>query len=288
MPRLLTPVDPTPRVPALPTVTWWAEQLPPWTARVVDRMVDSTRTAQLSPFDNRVRVGGGVPLQVAANRTTRTLNRSQPGTWTNPWPSVPMPFPLAVWVDQKTTDFMWFGIDPARNIYWEAVEVGPFGLFQWQASSLWAMGSVRIYDLNMPWDRQQRSITGGGLPMWPMVPSIEALDAGAGGVQHALHFVVSGGYSSEPSIPPARKSDGTRPGHPLRAGARLRLTAEAFDRLSADVHGPHDAALLWALHVYGAIVNDRTADVGHLIRLPDDPRLDIRLGLRLTDLEVLV
>jgi len=288
MPRLMTPLDPAPRIPPLPTTTWWAEQLPPWTQRVDRREVDRTRTAQLEWFDRRVRVAGGVPLQIAATRTTRTLNRSVAGTWTNPFPSVPMPFPARVWVDQKTTDFMWFGVDPERNVYWEASEVGPFGLFKWETSSLWAMGHVRIYDLGGPWDEQQRSITGGGLPMWPMVPSIEALDAGAGGVQHALHFVVSGGYSSEPFVSPARKTDGTRPGHPLRAGARLRLTPWAHERLSATANGPHDAAILSALRDYGAIVNDRTADVGHSLRLPDDPRLDVTVEMQLTDFQVVV
>ena len=289
MARLMTPLDPAPRVPALPTVTWWGEHLPPRTQRVVDRPVDGKRTGELAAFDNRIRTNGNVPLQLAANRLTRTLDRSQPGTWSNPFPTVGMPFPNTVWVNQSTTDHDWFGVDPVRGLYWEASEVGPVTLLRWQWSSLWALGHLRVYDLNRPWDVQRPSITGGGIPMWPLIPSIEALDAGAGGVQHALHLVVSGGYSSDGYVSPARKSDGTRPGHPLRAGARLRLSATAADRLYELAPGAHNAAVIWAMTVYGVIVNDRTADVGHLIRLPGDPRLQVTLQdhLRLTDLEVL-
>lgn len=285
MPTLV--VDRVRTIPSTPTVTWWSKYLPPWETPVTGRMVDTERTRQLSPFDDRVRLYPGVPLQLAATTTTRTLNREQPGTLFNPFPTVQMPFPAQTWVDQWTTDFMWFGVDPGRQLYWEATEVGPFSLFKWLPTDLWALGYVRVYDLNARWDAQRPSVTGGGLPMWPLVPRMADLDGGAGGVRHALHFVVSNGYSNEPPIPPARKTDGLVKGHPLRAGARLRLTPEAFDRLTAQAETAHDAAILWALHIYGAIVNDRTMN-GHACRLPADPRLTVTVSPRLTDFEVLI
>lgn len=285
MPTLV--VDRLRPIPDTSTVTWWAQYFPPWQQRIDARQVDVDRTRQLSAFDDRVRAYGGVPLQRAASTTTRTLNREQPGTLLNPFPTVQMPFPAETWVDQWTTDFMWFGIDPVNQRYWEATEVGPFALFKWLPASLWALGYVRVYDLRQRWDAQRPSLCGGGLPMWPLVPRISDLSAGAGGVQHALHFVVSNGYSNEPPIPPARKTDGLVKGHPLRAGARLRLSEAAYYQLSAMAQTPHDAALVWALRYFGAIVNDRTQD-GHSLRLPASPDLKLTVQLRLIDFEVVI
>lgn len=280
MPRLLTALDPEPRIPSLPTVTWWSQFLPPWEQRVTERAVDTARTSRLSAFDDQVRTRGGVPLQIAANTLTRTLQ----GTLLNPQPAVRLPLPARTWVETRTSDANWFGVDPAKQLYWEASALRP--MLPW-LSWPWAAHSIRVYDLTKPWDTQRPSITGGGLPMWPMVPHPDQLAGGAGGVQRALHFVVDGGYSSEPFIPPARKSDGERTdGHPLRAGARLRLTDEAYFRLSWHTTDAAAQAVLWALWIYGAIVNDRTSDVGHNLRLPAGVTLD--LNMRLIDFEVLI
>lgn len=289
MPRLLNALDPAPYVPTLPKVTWWSENLPPWTELVTDRPVDTERTARLAKVDDVIRLNGGVPLQLASPNRTTTQVRTQPPTWSNPLGLARLPLQEVTWVEQTTTDFNWYAIDPAGGRYWEASEMGPVQLLPWLPAALWRCGYLREYDLNRPWNEQKASLTGGGLPMWPMVPSIEALDAGAGGVQHALHFIVSGGYSNEAPIWPARKTDGEVPGHPLRAGARLRLTEAAYQRLLTIAQTPHDLAILWALRHYGLIVNDRTAPVGHAVRLPRDPRLSVTLSrlLKLTHFEVL-
>lgn len=288
MPRLLNPLDPAPYVPTLPKVTWWAEDLPPWTEPVTDRRVDAERTSRLTECDDVVRLNGGVPLQLASPNRTTTQVRSWPPTWSNPLGLARLPLQEVAWVEQTSTDFNWYAIDPVGGRYWEASEMGPVHLLPWLPAAYWACGYLREYDLNRPWDEQKASLTGGGLPMWPMVPSIEALDAGAGGVRHALHFIVSGGYSNEAPIPPARKTDGEVANHPLRAGARLRLTEAAYQRLRQIAQTPHDHALMWAMRHHGLIVNDRTRD-GHAVRLPRDPRLSVTLSrrLRLTDLEVL-
>jgi hypothetical protein len=84
----------------------------------------------------------------------------------------------------------------------------------------------------------------------------------------------------------ARKTDGTIPGHPLRAGERLRLRADRTPTTSSR----EEEALVQAMLSYGLIVTDRTSpDAGHNIRLPSDPTLSIDLTsqLRLTDFEVL-
>lgn len=272
-------------IPDTSGVRWWAQYLPPWEQQVTGREVDVERTAQLAAFDDRVRTNPGVPLQLAGPRMHRVQHRSQPGTLIpfNPLPTVPLPLQDQVWVEQSTTDHNWFAVDPDRGMYYEASEMGP--VFAW-ASTPWKAGYIRVYDLNQRWDAQRPSITGGGLPMWPMVPRIADLDVGEGGVQHALHFIVSGGYSNEPPIPPARKTDGLVKGHPLRAGARLRLTEAAYIQLKARAQTAHDRAVVWALRHYGVIVNDRTAPVGHAIRFGASPDLRLTLQLRLIDFEL--
>lgn len=288
MPRLLNALDPAPYVPTLPKVTWWSENLPPWRQQAHGLPVDADRTERLADYDDEIRLNGGVPLQLASPSRTTTQVRTQPPTWSNPFGLTRLPLQEVAWVEQETTDFNWYAIDPVGGRYWEASEMGPVHLLPWLPAAYWRCGYLREYDLKVPWDKQKPSITGGGLPMWPMVPSIEALDAGAGGVQHALHFVVGGGYSDEPPTGPARKTDGEVPGHPLRAGERLTLTAEAHARFMDEATTAHDLALVWAMNVYGLIVNDRTANVGHAVRLPADPRLNVTLHrrIRLTDLQV--
>lgn len=274
-------------IPDTSGVSWWDQFLPPWRQVIDARTVDTARTAELVGFDDRVRCNPGVPLQLASNRMHRVQHRSQPGTLFpfNPLPTVPLPLQEQVWVEQSTTDHNWFAIDRERGLYYEASEMGP--VWAW-APTPWKAGYIRVFDLNQRWDAQKASITGGGLPMWPMTPRIADLNKGEGGVQHALHFIVSGGYSSDPFIAPARKTDGTRTGHPLRAGARLRLTEAAYYQLSARARTTHDRAVLWALLHYGVIVNDRTAPVGHAMRFPASPDLDLTLQLRLIDFEVIV
>lgn len=268
-------------------VSWWSQFTPPWEQRVDKRAVDADRTARLVQHDDRVRTNPGVPLQLAGPKMHRVQHRSQPGTLFpfNPLPTVPLPLQDQVWVEQRTTDHNWFAVDPEKGLYYEASEMGP--VFAW-ASTPWKAGYIRVFDLNLPWDKQRASITGGGLPMWPMTPRIEDLNNGEQGVQHALHFIVSGGYSTEPFIPPAVKTDGTKPGHPLRAGARMRLTEAAYYQLSARAKTAHDRAVLWAVRNYGVIVNDRTAPVGHAMRFPASPDLNLTLQLRLTDFEVVI
>ena len=119
-----------------------------------------------------------------------------------------------------------------------------------------------------------------------MLPTFEQYESGR--IGHALHFAAAG-YSPD-HIWPARASDGVIPGHPLRAGARLRLTAQARDRLlGAPGRTPHDRALVECMATEGLIVDDFTdPDAGDLLRQPQDPRIVLSItSIRRTDLEVL-
>ena len=269
MPRLLRASEPPPPIPQPSNVVWWAQFNPPWLATVKDAPVDAGRTLRLADYDDRVRTKGQVPLQPANIRNTSVYAFKQFAMSRVPLPDRVQLLP--------NSDAQWFGVDAVGQRYWEVSALGPT-LFPW-----WRADSVRVFDLSKPW-QDTPSVCGAGIPMWAMVPHPTSLRAGAGGVRHALHFVVAGGYHPE-CAPGYTKSDGTDPAHPLRAGESLRITAKAFDRLWAEAETPDDRALLWACMYFGCKVNDQTSlDAGHAIRMPFGA--DITIGLRLTDFEV--
>jgi hypothetical protein len=218
-----------------------------------------------------VRTTGRVPLQLAAKATTTTLTFPRLGVHR-------VPLPQAIWVIGNS-DRQWFGIDLERARYFE---VSSLRLSLWGASAQ----SVVSWDLARPWTAE-RGITGAGVPMWAMVPSLADLRSAGSGT--ALHFVIAGDYSRQLS-PLAEelggKTDGTLDDHPIRAGERLRLTDAAFRRLRLDARTPDDHAVLWSLVVRGAICTDKTdATVGHNLRLPVGANVTIALDA--TDFEVL-
>jgi len=283
MPRPVTLLDPVPQCPDVSNLSWWDEFRPAWTDVVAQRPVDVIRTDALVDWNQRVRVSGNTPLQRAATTYTTTLTTKTPGTLANPFPSVKVPLPAKVWISSNN-DHTWFGVDPVRKWYWEASSLGPVLSF---LQSPWRSDVVRVFNLQKNWTEQPGSISASRIPVWPLVPTIEGLDAGAGGVQHALAFVAAG-YGDGPVQYPSRGTDGYIPGHPLVNGSRLRLTRKAVERLTAQSKSPQDAAVVWALEQYGCLCVDKTSeDAGHSLRFPKDPRLKVSLALQLTDFDVL-
>lgn len=258
MPRILSPHEFPSTTPEF-AVDWWASQGAPWfDDDIVSRPVDTVRTNGLrsiltgNPLADRVRLGNRTPIQ----HTGRAL------TTIHTWPvfyRYRVPLPEGVWTNGHTNpDWQWFGVDEAAGDYWEVSSIRT-GFLGWWAHA------VRRHNFGAPW-QSGRSITGGGIPCWAMIPSAAGLTEMAG-VQSALNFVVGGGYSRE-TVSWVNKSDGGLAVHPLRAGERLRLTAEAFDRRMAEATTAAMRGLVWRLRHRGAIVNDKTAkDVGHSIRL---------------------
>lgn len=290
MPRIWNPFDGIPKLPARrPDVDWWDDFSPSWRERVDGRPVDADRTDALRGWDARIRVDGKVPLQLAAQRgATTTYETKRPPEPGNVHPSERLPLPGKVWLI-SSGDEQWFGIDPHARRYYEASALGPVAVWKYLPASTWRADTIRIWDLDTDYRAQDRSMTGDGLPMWPRVPHVDDLRAGAGGVQRRMALVLAG-YSDDPPVGAAVKTDGETPGHPCRAGELLRFTAQGAQRLAAAGSTPDDAAFIYAGVHHGFEVSDKTdnlrdrPEVGHAVRMPFGSRLTVEP--RLTDLEV--
>lgn len=251
-------------------VPWWTDA--PWHRLVEDRPTDLERTAALAAHDLRVRLSANVPLQLAGWRNTTVVSWQR-----NRITGVDrVPLPEQVWL-LRNGDDNWFGVDPDRGLYWETGGMGPSMFGTWRADL------VKRFDLDQPWT-QTRATTGAGVPLWPLVPTIGELRAGAGGIAHALHLVVAGNYSPDRASW-VSKSDGTQPSHPLRAGEWLCLTDEAYLRLSAEALYPDDLAVAYAAWVHGVYVTDKTSPHAHNLRMPAGARLSLQPFL--TDFRVI-
>lgn len=251
------PMTPLQIPTAVPDVAFGWEG--PWDEPVDELPVDRDRTAGLATLNPVVRLDGHTPLQVAADQTTRVT------TWSGWFPTGThaVPLPEKVWL-LRNGDDQWFGVDLDEGFYWECASMGPSWLL-----GPWRADAVRRFDLSRPWN-QHRGLAGGAIPIWALIALPYELRAGSGGLRRALNWSVAGNYAKA-TVPWVSKSDGTlAPSrHPLRAGERLRLTAEAYQRLTGLARTVEDFAYLWALRHRGAIVNDKTsATAGHAIRGP--------------------
>lgn len=300
MPRLANTTDKFPTVPDISSLSWWKEFDKPgvqnWNTDVSGYKVDVKRTEALqevakthsyvrcSTVSKTVPVKTGVPLQTASPKFTKTYEAKVPPTWNNWFPSQMVPFPDVVYI-LSNTDEQWFGIDFVNKKYYEVSATGPT-LFGFPAP--WRADNIRVWDLKRDWRLQKSGITGAGLPLWPMVPKPEDLIAGKR-IAHSLHFV-SAGYAPE-KTGIATKFDGEHPGHPLRAGERLRLRTDSIP-ICKNIA---EITLVNTMLKEGLILTDRTdyrpqaeGGASHAIRLPADPRVTINLDLNITDFEVLI
>jgi hypothetical protein len=250
----------------------------PWRGRINGRPVDHARTDVLEQVDVQVRchVGverqwGGVPYQRVDGRAKKNVVPVK--FWTRmPW-RVPLP-PTVHRVDDPlnspTSDAQAFLID-GTTIY-ELSAAGP-GWLGFQA------GSVNVQQIDGPWGNQP-STCAGRIPMLAMLPTVEELLDGH--IPHALHMA---GPASPRFHPPARGSDGLFPDHPIEYGDRLRLRPDRAELLLASSPNICERAVIEAYRDYGGIWNDRTGPHA-LTRLPMDPRVRIKVDLRLTDFEI--
>lgn len=291
MPRPLTITDPTPQVPDVSDLSWWDEYQPRWCQVISQCPVDVIRTEALADWEVRrttagkttvvpIRVSGYTPLQLVGKTMTRVYEAKNPRSvlW-NPSTWVQVPLQQQVWISNNN-DHTWFAVDPLRRFYYEAGSFGPMPGGYW-----WRADTVRVFNMNQQWTNNS-SISASRIPVWALVPTIEELDRGAGGVKRALPFVAAG-YGIGQPIWPSRGTDGYLLGHPLVNGSRMRFTRRAVERLGPQVKTQHDAALLWAGAEYGFLNVDKTSEsAGHSVRLPQDPRLNITLRFTLADMEV--
>jgi hypothetical protein len=255
--------------PSVPPIAFsrWAQFNPPWFRLIGEAPVDILRTIRLSEVDAPVRLSASMPLQNAGTALTTVLSFTQFGKYR-------VPLPAKVWT-LRNGDDQWFGQSSSR--YWEVSSLGPTLLGWWRADS------VRVWDTTQHWTKT-KSVSGGGVPIWAMTPTVDELRRGAGGVRHSLALSVAGNYSPD-KVPGTFKSDGTDVNHPLRSGECLRLSDDAYKRLLAECVTADDRAVVFALRFHGCRVNDKTsATAGHNLRTPVGA--DLTVGLRLLDFEV--
>lgn len=290
-----------PACPDISDISFWPDSAP-WCEEVRGRQVDKVLTDRLvEPGVNKpIRCGAnyktvsgvhpGVPFQRVDNQPTtvrRVYEANVPPSWSRGlFPTTPVPLPNTEWVRRfgdptaTGTDCTAVFVDGAARKVYEISAFGPSTL----DGTGWRSDRVIVWDLNRDWRDQQGGICAAKIPFLPMLPTIEQyerLDIG-----HALHLVLAG-YSNAAPTGFSRGSDGTVPDHPLRNGARLRLTDEAYMRIQPQTR--HDRALLFALYTYGVVVTDRTSPtVNHNIRQPMDRRLNVTVTPNLTDFEVLL
>lgn len=291
----------------------WSEFEPPWEQRVVGRVADVARTNAFHLLDRPVRTGegqktykgvyGGAPFQRLDTQralvNTRVYEAKTPPSWTRGlFPTTVVPLPDrdrgGEWVRRfgdptvTGTDAQSFFIDSATKRYYELSAFGPSA---WPFSVLvapWRADNVSVWDLTRDWRYQRVGTTAAKIPLLPMLPRIEEYEAG--GIPHALHFVACG-YAKDEFVSPARGTDGDVVGHPLRCGARLRLTEDAFYSLMPMAKTQHDRVFLTCAREFGFICTDRTTDdplVGDSIRQPQDPRLNLTVTMRRRHLEILL
>lgn len=284
----------------------WKSFNPGWLKDVTHFPVDQQRTFLMTGWDDVIRtdttkgtrngVHGGAPFQRLDQipvRSTKVYVAKQNPSLFNLFPSINVPLPDYVPGDRNTVlrrfgdptvagsdaqSFLILPLTDSSGFYYELSAFGP-SIFPYPFRA----DRVEVWDLAKDWRTQARGITGAKVPFLPMLPTFEEYETS---INHALHFVAAGYAPELTGI--ARSTDGTIVGHPLRAGERLRLKQSSADRLlGSSTITKHDRTLVQALLTYGMILTDKTGlDVPHNLRQPMDPRVEVKLPIRLVDFEV--
>lgn len=208
----------------------------------------------------------GMPYQLvdAEGRTTPVYDQSRYPRESRPWwafwagprfviyPIVHLPLPERVMREGDpggSSDMHWTGYDPDVGWLYEAitlrhpaiwdpfnnrwVPIGgtqSFGQTEWIAG--YADGGVAQWDTEKPWDEagQPVGVIASGTPKFPMIVrwdeirrAIESGDPDRG-LDHAVHGVLPN-YAPE-KTGPAKGTDGSLRGHPVRCGEWLRMRPE--------------------------------------------------------------
>jgi hypothetical protein len=270
MPRL------DPGLVPIATHDFWPDQ--PWHQSVAGREVDAERTAFLhDEYDLKVRCNGDEPLDPNAGAPLyKVYDAKKPSPWWKPWPYVRVPLPPVMHIDSGNPDAQVFFIDEQARRYYELSAFGPSWPYPWRADS------IHVWDLDRPWTEHRGSLTGAGVPLWPFIPTVDELEAGH--VGRALAFVSAGlddfgrsaGYSDEPPVGFARKTDGKCQRHPLRAGEWLRMDPAQ----APEPKNRQEQTVVETLIEHGAVVLDKTDyEAGHALRFGGDPRFNVNLSL---------
>lgn len=272
----------------------WAGTGAFWEQPITGAPVDTERTARLKSIDEPFgTAGGGKPdyLTGAHGTPYQTVDHVRGLTRVDPmnepwWPfwtlqerldakAKYLPFPDPVRREGDPAgggDHHWIGSDKKGRRLYEVISLVK------QPNGTWQSTSITVWDTTRPWNEQPGGSIAIDTPVLPMLARHEEFAAGV--IKHCVLYVAT--KYDRTFIAPARKSDGTEKGHPLRGGERLRLKAGTHLK---HPEGSFERILCVCLETYGMIVSDKGGNAG--LRMPQDPRLaKIDAKLRLTDFEV--
>jgi len=296
-----------PACPDISGIDMWPDTAP-WREDVSNRQVDQALTKRLaeagvnkpirtgSRYQTAKGVRSGQPFQLVYSddlrsaRYRKVYENKVPPSWTRglfPSTMVPLPNAPGDWVRRFGdptcigTDSGAIFLDADERILYEISAFGPTTA----DGTLWRSGKVTAWDLDRDWREQPGGCTAAQVPLLPFVPTIEEYNSE---IRHAFRLSIGGSYAKAPPIGFSRGTDGSVVGHPLRNGARLRMTEEAAQRLlqRATELTNHDLVHILAARRYGFVVMDQCGG-DHAVMQPMDPRLKITIEYSLTDLEVL-
>lgn len=278
-----------PEMPDLSIVDRW---LGPWQRRVDDLVVDGGRTAALAVWDTAVAVGtsasiwegsaSGAPVNVVREdaKTVKILDLggnnkislfgSKFDTFKIPDPGVLLREGDPAGAHDVTAKVVVVDRngDPRRLV--EMIQINAPGLHLVNALLASAAGAKFVcgwntngskgrgrydYDLRKSWQPGDGGTSAGKAPNTPMLLRWDEIERGH--INHCL-FGVPANYSDEKPVGWASGTDGTWPGHPLRAGDIIRLTQPALDRITDECGGhSSEAVIARAMRDHGVWIGDK-------------------------------
>ena len=310
---------PVPTMPDLtPDQVPWSGQDVPWRRPIASWPQDPVRTELLRRYDVKIVASAGnppwkgtsygMPYQIvtAKGPLTPVWNLLGAPVWSWSWaqglvrssdPIDRLPLPSVVRREGDPgcgpeSDAHWYGVDPTERRLYEAISLSksPLNRLKTWGTTDWCSAGVAAWDTSRTWNAasQPLGVVAAKVPQFPLVPRWDEIKRGR--IDHAI-FGVLPDYA--PQVTGwARGSDGTSPGHPVRAGEPLRLR-----RSVVDVHpaGSPERIICEALWQYGWVQCDRNNATTGGIALTQDrrwytgegsiPRLG-ELRVRLSDFEV--
>ena len=300
----------------------WSGFKTPWSISIENATVDVSRTASLTSFDTPLDLGvpdtvwqgsvSGMPFHVpgADAKAQLVLDKGRPPVvryetrrflfWDfqvpvsvqQPIEAITLPPVLRREGDPNGSyDRHTYLIRPDAGRLVEIIQIEHSSMFGAEWTAGWDGGGpgIAVWDTTRPWDEvgQPVGVCAAGVPQFPHFIRFDEVANGT--LDHAAFFALPKYNPGKTGY--ARGSDGKDPSHSLRAGERIRLSAEATNRICLE-RGPRslEATVAIGLRKHGAIVGD-TAAVPALVGTQDRRWRDHGwkgLGTKLSDFEVVV
>lgn len=278
---------PVPQMSDVPVEPWAGVAGSFWTEDISARPVDPVRTAALPAFNVPIQAhaGGapidgttsGMPYQIVDSKgpLTPVWDLGRPVTWnwfTPTFPISQMPLPNIVRREGDpggSSDLHWTGYDPTNKVLWEVIALAnpPFARWSTWGRTDWVCGynggiGFARWNTSKQWNAagQPLGVVGAGIPKFPLLCRYDqaARAIASGNPDATLGHAVFGmlpNYNPA-KTGPAQASDGTMPGHPVRAGERLRLPWSRAREFKA---GTLSRVLANTLAVHGWVQADKNS-----------------------------